>query len=177
MKRFILILAIHSSAFALPPCGTSILSVIYDCHGTQKDRNGNWYQGDFRNGKFHGLGMIQFANGDTFNGEFKENFVTQGIIKYANGETYDGEWMGQTFNGQGVYRYPVREDRNYISISIGEWKNGRPHGKHIQYDSNNCVLRSGVFELGLLKIFDTIDLTSFDKIKPINFNDCKPNGK
>ena len=175
MKKLfaIIIILFNTSIFAMPPCGTSFLSILYDCHGTQKDKNGNWYRGEFRNGKFNGSGIIEFANGDRFEGEFKENFVFKGTIYYANGDTYEGEWANQTFNGQGVYAYTKENVRSYVVTSVGEWKNGMPHGRHVQYDGNNCIIRSGIFESGTLKIFDSIDLKSFDKIKLTHIGGCQ----
>lgn len=147
-----------SAVFALPPCITSIISNLYECRGSLRDREGNWYQGDMRNGKFHGLGMIQYTNGEKFEGEFKDNMFLKGSFYHLNGATYDGEWINNTFNGQGVYRYP-----NGI-IAVGEWKDGQPNGRQIHYDKNKCVLRSGIFTNGVFSFYEEVDVQKFDRI-------------
>lgn len=44
-------------------------------------------------GKRHGKGKLVFKSGTSYEGDFVEgNYVGTGIMRFANGSTYDGEW-------------------------------------------------------------------------------------
>ena len=54
--------------------------------------NGNILIGNFNNNDYNPIdGIINFPNGDIYEGEFKENFKLKGKMKYNTGEIYDGE--------------------------------------------------------------------------------------
>ena len=58
--------------------------------------HGGKYEGDWRNGKYHGQGTLTYPEGDEYVGEFK-----------------DGE-----YHGQGTWT------QSWGSKSVGEWKDG-----------------------------------------------------
>ncbi len=39
----------------------------------KKSDKGNYYEGEFRNGKKHGLGVLRYADGSVYTGAFEEN--------------------------------------------------------------------------------------------------------
>jgi hypothetical protein len=41
----------------------------------------------------HGRGVFKFANGDMYDGDWKDNYMHgRGFFKYADGSSYEGEW-------------------------------------------------------------------------------------
>ena len=59
---------------------------------------GGSYKGEWRNGKYHGHGLLRFADGSTYRGHFNDGVA-------------DGE--GEETSATGTVRH-------------GTWKNGRP---------------------------------------------------
>merc|ERR1719284_2219251 len=64
-------------------------------HGKYQYADGGVYEGDWYDGKMHGKGIYIFPNGNTYDGEWvndmKEGY---GTLTYQNGEKYDGYWKG-----------------------------------------------------------------------------------
>jgi len=66
------------------------------------------YEGEFLNGKFHGLGTYQFRagkgnRGDRYVGQFNEGQMTsKGTYYFANGEKYIGDFQGSQRSGFGT---------------------------------------------------------------------------
>ena len=172
----IILLILPSTVLALPPCGVSLFSVFFDCRGTagyRDGRSGFWYEGDFKNGKFHGSGEIDFLDGAIsvdlvrFVGEFRDGTPFKGKMYYrGGGDTYDGELLDYKRNGQGIYKHADGR------IKIGEWKDGKPNGRQIHYDKNMCILRSGVFQNEIYIAYEEIDLQIFDRIKLNEVGSC-----
>ena len=62
------------------------------------------YEGEFKDGKPHGQGIMKYANGDVYDGRWAADCKSgKGTMKYANGDVYDGYWM---------------DDRRYFSDTI-----------------------------------------------------------
>lgn len=86
------------------------------------------YEGEIRNGLFHGQGTYYFFNGDKYVGEFKERLEHgQGTYYYANGEKYVGEFKDGLEHGQGTYYFD--DGDKYV----GEFKEGLMHGQGTLY--------------------------------------------
>ena len=86
------------------------------------------YEGEIKNGLFHGQGTYYFVNGDKYVGEFKESLEHgQGTYYYANGDRYEGKFKEGLEHGKGILYY---EDGDKYD---GEFKNGLSHGKGIHY--------------------------------------------
>lgn len=47
--------------------------------GVQHFENGDWYEGTFKNSKFHGFGRYFYSSGVFFDGEFEDGKPTKGI--------------------------------------------------------------------------------------------------
>lgn len=63
------------------------------------------YQGEFRNGKLHGKGLLRFNDGDSYEGEFANN-LKEGrghFISVVDGWEYKGELLNDWFDGTGVF--------------------------------------------------------------------------
>lgn len=60
--------------------------------------------GDWRQGKMHGKGSLQFKSGASFVGTFQDDMKHgEGTLTYRNGDTYQGEFGRNRFEGQGTY--------------------------------------------------------------------------
>ncbi|MDA9641293.1 hypothetical protein N9T26_00195, partial [Alphaproteobacteria bacterium] len=63
------------------------------------------FEGEFRNGKYHGKGEER-ANGNTYIGNFEDDkYEGYGELRFKNGNTYIGEFSAGLFNGQGVLKH------------------------------------------------------------------------
>lgn len=85
---------------------------------------GDKYVGEWREGKKEGLGALHYVNGDVFKGEWRKDFACgHGVLAYMNGDVYEGEWLNDRRHGQG--RFVCRQDgKTYV----GGWREGRRHG-------------------------------------------------
>ena len=57
-------------------------------------------------GEFEGRGVMRYANGDVYEGEYKAGEKEgRGVYRFADGDVYDGEWKAGKYEGRGVTRY------------------------------------------------------------------------
>ena len=74
--------------------------------GTFKFKNGNIYEGEWKNDKSHGTGTYKFKNGNVYTGEFKGGKRDGlGTFLYPDGEKYVGDYKNGKRTGQGVYTF------------------------------------------------------------------------
>ena len=94
---------------------------------------GNYFGGPYtyaplRKGRFFGkCTMIDDTTGDAFVGNCVGGCKSgHGVMYYANGDTYTGEWANSLPEGQGTMVYNTTGN-----TYVGGWKNGRRHGKGV----------------------------------------------
>ena len=105
--------------------------------------NGDVYFGDWADDKFHGTGIYIFQNLERYEGElFKGAKHGKGTYFYRNGSVYVGDWADNFKNGMGKFEYFLDEIKY-----IGEWKRGRKHGKGRIIDKGEVEF-TGVFVNG-----------------------------
>ncbi len=64
------------------------------------------YIGEFKYGKYNGLGAMTYPNGWKYFGMWKNGKREgQGTIFYPNGDKFKGEWNDDKWNGSGTYLY------------------------------------------------------------------------
>lgn len=64
------------------------------------------YEGEFRNGKRHGLGRQIFDSGDMYDGCWKEGRLhDRGVYYFTNGDKLYGMWSQGKYDGIGVFHY------------------------------------------------------------------------
>ncbi|AAZ12118.1 hypothetical protein, conserved [Trypanosoma brucei brucei TREU927] len=86
------------------------------------------YEGDFHHTYHrHGRGILRYANGDVYKGEFNSNSRHgRGRLECASGEVYDGEWLKDERHGGGKVSY----------VDGGEFKGMLVRGKR---DGEGCM--------------------------------------
>ncbi len=77
---------------------------LFHGKGTLIWPDGERYEGEFDQGLWNGNGALYFFNGDVYRGEFVDgSFSGQGKMSFKNGDRYEGEFKNGNFNGQGVF--------------------------------------------------------------------------
>lgn len=79
---------------------------MQDGNGKETRKNGDIYQGDYRNGLKHGKGkIIYYLKKDVFDGEFINGvFNGRGELTNANGDSYNGEFQNGERHGTGILK-------------------------------------------------------------------------
>jgi hypothetical protein len=137
-------------SFMLAACASTnykgeYLDGKYHGQGAINYANGDKYVGGFKKGKFYGQGGFRFASGDKYTGEFRSGmYQGQGTFFWKNGRKYVGEWKADKQYGQGTF---TRLDS---STYIGEWENGAYHGQGI-YTAADGKITVGIWANGKLK--------------------------
>ena len=70
-------------------------------YGKKNWPDGAHFQGNFIDGRIHGKGVYQFANGDIYEGQWQYN-KANGTGKFthaSDGATYEGEWLEDMQHG------------------------------------------------------------------------------
>ena len=90
---------------------------------------GCYYDGEWSEGRPHGLGKIYGKNGIYYEGGFENGTAccSNGIFIFPDGSYYRGEFKNNTFNGNGKFIY--KPNGTFYS---GNWKDDKPHGKGIE---------------------------------------------
>lgn len=85
-------------------------------------KNGDSYEGNMRDHKYHGQGILKTKN-YTESGLFRDNRFVHGKITYPDGSSYEGSIEGGAKNGKGIYI--SKEGTRYE----GHLRNDKYHGK------------------------------------------------
>ncbi|GKY98078.1 hypothetical protein MPSEU_000765700 [Mayamaea pseudoterrestris] len=70
-------------------------------HGKLSNGEGDYYEGEFKNGHKHGRGIMEFAYGRVFVGEYIKSQMIEGKMTYQDGSTYTGSWVNGMRHGKG----------------------------------------------------------------------------
>ena len=90
--------------------------------------DGSEYNGDVKNGKKEGRGILKFKDGTVYEGECKDdNYNGNGILKYFNGRKYEGSFKDGKMDGSGKFTW--EDGKTYIGEYVNDKKQG--HGKLI----------------------------------------------
>lgn len=97
------------------------------------------YEGDIRDGKPNGKGVITFNWGDKYDGEVvNANPNGEGVMRYVDGSIYRGHFKDGRPNGQGRMDTP---DGGWYK---GSWKDGNRNGQGTLMV--NGIRQTGIFE-------------------------------
>ena len=100
-------------------------------NGSFSFANGDFYEGDWLDGKFHGHGMYKSSNGDLYTGEWVSN-AKQGVGSYQSAESqinYQGDWFNNVRHGKGTENIPNKGKYE------GFWVDGLRHGNGVFTDT------------------------------------------
>jgi len=129
MKKIIFILFLISSSNLLagshlPDCQGNDVTQFDNCMISIEYPSGDKYEGEFKDGLYHGQGTYFTANGDTYVGEFKNaKYHGEGTYTFADGRTYVGEFNEDAFHGKGTYT------NEFGDQFIGQFTNNSLNGK------------------------------------------------
>ena len=121
--------------------------------------NGQYYIGQWKNGKKHGKGIIYYKDGTImYEGDFvNDKKEGNGKFIWKNGKYYIGEWKNNKKNGKGKDYFSngnILYEGDYINgkldgngklilnigdYYIGQFKNGKRNGKGIVYYKNENI--------------------------------------
>ena len=91
---------------------------IYIC-----DQGGSSFQFYPKNDTIEGIVLVEWNNGDIYNGEWKKNQPNGvGEYKWKRGDFYIGEWKNGFRHGTGLYEFTNKDIYN------GNWRNDKMNG-------------------------------------------------
>lgn len=86
--------------------------------------NGDKYEGEFKNGLFHGWGIYTYRIGDRYEGEFRNDMKNgRGTYQYRNGDKYIGDFRNDVKEGRGTFVFASGD--KYIGDFAGDMMNGK----------------------------------------------------
>jgi len=131
-----------SSLSGLPAC-TGDSASWSNCAGGLTAADGSRYEGEFKEGKYHGKGQHTLGSGSTYVGEFENGkYHGRGTAKLMSGSTYVGEFRDGKMNGQ--ITFTAANGNKYV----GEFKDNRMHGQGIATRADGSVIHSGTWANG-----------------------------
>lgn len=117
---------IHDATPLDVKAGRCIQGTCTDGYGVMVFANGDKYAGDFVNGEAHGQGILYFANGSRYYGDWEHNFRQgKGKLIYHIGHEYLGDFWRNHMHGEGTMRYANGDTYE------GQWQKSRPEGQGI----------------------------------------------
>ncbi|GMH00266.1 hypothetical protein Nepgr_002105 [Nepenthes gracilis] len=89
--------------------------------------NGDFYEGEFHEGKCNGSGVYTYYGNGRYEGDWVEGkYDGYGIESWRKGSKYRGQYRQGLRHGYGVYRFYTGDTYS------GEWFNGQYHGVGVQ---------------------------------------------
>lgn len=131
--------------------------------------NGDEYEGEFKEGKYHGQGrLVSSSCGTVYEGELNMgDYHGQGSLKLPNGDILTGEFKKDKLNGRG--RWARSDGVTYE----GEFKEHKFHGPGELICSNGATLK-GEFEAGIFKKLILSDGSILEGKSRYDSSQCQP---
>lgn len=134
-------------------------------YGRLSNGDGDFYEGGLKNDHKHGRGVMRFADGRTFVGEYVNGQMIEGKMTYQDGSTYAGSWVDGMRHGRGrcvfadqsIYEGEFREGEffGYGRMAWsdggwyeGEWFNGEMHGRGKEVRPDGTLRHEGEWSKG-----------------------------
>jgi len=94
--------------------------------GVLQFASGDRYEGEFKASEMHGHGVLRYADGDVYEGDFKDGKSHgQGVFTYADGDVYTGEFVNDKQQGTGIFKYANGD------VYEGRFEDGEMHGRGV----------------------------------------------
>lgn len=92
-------------------------------YGRLSNGDGDFYEGGLKNDHKHGTGIMRFADGRVFEGEYIRGQMIQGKMTYQDGSVYGGSWVDGMRHGRGKCIFVDGSEYE------GEFREGNFHGQ------------------------------------------------
>lgn len=116
-------------------------------NGTFIFKDGDRYEGEWKNNQFHGYGVFTYSSQNPnylkFEGSWEKGEKREGVFYYKNGDRYEGPFINGLANGKGKYYHANGE------VYEGDFIKGLPYGYGKEYYSNGSLKYEGGFKEGL----------------------------
>lgn len=116
----------------------------FDGNGKMYYKNGNIYDGEWKDGKRHCKAIFRNKDIEYFKCEFINDVPTNHVINESYNGVYEGEWKNYKINGKGKFTSKTGD------VYEGEFKDGTITGKGVFKYSNGSIyegtLVDGVYE-------------------------------
>jgi len=100
-----------------------IANYIRHGYGILHFAEGGVFEGNFENNQIQGEGKFIYKDGSIYQGNLMNGLKSnQGQITFINGDSYEGEWKSDQKHGKGIYKYANGDYH-------GEFVKGIKHGK------------------------------------------------
>jgi hypothetical protein len=117
-------------------------------HGIIKFADGNVYEGNWKDNKLEGHGIIKKADGNVYERNWKDDKRDgHGIHKYADGSVYEGNWKDNKRDGFGIFKIA---DGDGEDVYEGNWKDDKRDGHGILKFASG-IASGNVYEGNCLK--------------------------
>lgn len=133
--------------------------------GELSNGDGDYYSGALKNDHKHGLGLMKFADGRTFEGTYEYGQMVQGKMTYQDGSTYSGSWVDGMRHGFGkcvftdnsIYEGEFREGEFFGQGRMtwndggwyeGMWESGEMHGQGKEVRADGSLRHDGEWVKG-----------------------------
>ena len=130
----------RTAAFVL--CALLAASAVAQPKPDALTPDGGRYFGPLREGKLHGQGRLEWANGSSYQGGFADGLMSgRGRLRFGNGDVYEGEMRDGMMHGQGELAY--KDGRKYRGSFVRDDFDGK--GRH---ESPDGEVHEGDFRKG-----------------------------
>ena len=130
----------RTAAFVL--CALLAASAVAQPKPDALTPDGGRYFGALREGKLHGQGRLEWANGSSYQGGFADGLMSgRGRLRFGNGDVYEGEMRDGMMHGQGELAY--KDGRKYRGSFVRDDFDGK--GRH---ESPEGEVHEGDFRKG-----------------------------
>ncbi|XP_022860215.1 MORN repeat-containing protein 1-like [Olea europaea var. sylvestris] len=111
--------------------------------GVEFYSNGDYYEGEFHQGKCNGSGVYNYFTNGRYEGDWiGGKYDGYGVESWSRGSRYRGQYRQGLRHGYGVYKFYTGD------TYAGEWCNGQSHGMGVQSCADgSCYI--GEFKCGV----------------------------
>ena len=131
---------------SLPKCQGDSFPTWNNCYGEAGPLpiSGDIYAGEWKDGKYHGEGIIKYSDGTKYVGKWQDGLPNgKGTLTDSSGNIYIGEFKDGKRHGRGIH---TMSDG---SIYDGQWEDSLPHGEGI-YTFADGTIDKGIWKKGEL---------------------------